>query len=102
MCGSTLSSHRGSHQAALPKSTSTAGARVTTRIPASSTATDSPTPNCLIVGSPLMMKLANTDAMISAAAVVIRALVARPAEAACAAGSPAMWCCSMWLTRNTS
>ena len=43
-------------------------------MPASSTATDSPTPNCLIVGSPLRMKLANTDAMISAAAVVIRAL----------------------------
>ena len=49
-----------------PEERRIAGASVTTRMPASRTATDSPTPNCLIVGSPLRMKLAKTDAMISA------------------------------------
>ena len=85
-----------------PNSTRTAGASVTTRMPARSTATDSPTPNCLIVGSLLRMKLAKTDAMISAAAVVIRALDASAACTASRASSPAWWCCWTWLTRNTS
>lgn len=87
------SSQPGSHQAARPKITSAAGARVTTRIPASSTATASPTPNCLIVGSLLRMKLANTDAMMSAAAVVIRALETSPDRTAARASSPSCTCC---------
>jgi hypothetical protein len=49
---------------------------------ASSTATDSPTPNCLIVGSPLRMKLPNTEIMMIAAAAITLALEARPERTA--------------------
>ena len=79
-----------------------AGASVITRMPASRTALARPTPNCLIVGSPLRMKLAKTVVMIRHAAVVIRALEARPEAAAFRAGSPLRWCCCTWLTRKTS
>ena len=55
---------------------------VITSRPASNTAVAKPTPNCLMVGSGLMMKLANTEPMISAAAVVILPLVRSPEAAA--------------------
>ena len=57
---------------------STAGASSSTMAAASATALVSPTPNCLMIGSPLRMKLANTDTMISAAAVIMRALAPSP------------------------
>ena len=47
-----------------------AGARDRTMALASSTATDRPTPNCLMVGSPLRMKLPNTEIMMIAAAAI--------------------------------
>ena len=53
---------------------------------ASSTATDSPTPNCLIVGSPLRMKLPNTEIMMIAAAAITLALEATPERTACRGG----------------
>ena len=79
MWGRILSSQPGSHHAALPNSTIDGRAeRHHQHARPAATAVARPTPNCLIVGSPLRMKLANTDAMIRAAAVVIRALDARP------------------------
>jgi hypothetical protein len=69
---------------------------------ASSTATDRPTPNCLIVGSPLRMKLPNTEIMMTAAAAMTLALAARPDRTACLGDSPAVWCWATWLTRKTS
>ena len=64
----------------------------------------SPTPNCLIVGSPLRMKLANTDAMISAAARRDPARCdARPRRTACPAVlARGVVAAATWLTRNTS
>ena len=43
---------------------------------ASSTATDRPTPNCLIVGSPLRMKLPKTEIMMMAAAQRLQTVAA--------------------------
>jgi hypothetical protein len=102
MCGRILSSQPGSHHAAFPNRMIVAGASVTTRMPASSTAVASPTPNCLITGSSLRMKLAKTDDMISAAADVIRALDPSPEATAWRASSPCWWWAWTWLTRNTS
>src|SRR3954452_9989265 len=64
MWGSIRSSQRGSHQADSPISERVAGASVTTRMPASSTAVARPTPNCLIVGTPMRMKLGNAGGMM--------------------------------------
>lgn len=64
-------------------------------VPASSTATDSPTPNCLIVGSELRMKLAKTAIMMVAAAAITFADAASPERTACRGSSPAAWCCAI-------
>jgi hypothetical protein len=69
---------------------------------ASSTATDRPTPNCLIVGSPLRTKLPNTEIMMVAAAAMTLALAATPERTARLGDSPAAWCWAIWLTRKTS
>jgi hypothetical protein len=79
-----------------------AGARDRTMALASSTATDRPTPNCLMVGSPLRMKLPNTEIMMIAAAAITLALEATPERTACRGGSPSAWCWAIWLTRKTS
>ena len=71
-------------------------------VPASSTATDSPTPNCLTVGSALRMKLANTAIMMMAAAEITLAAAASPERTACLGSSPAARCAAIWLTRKTS
>jgi hypothetical protein len=88
-CGSSLDSQPGSHQTALPNSVSMAGASDSTMALASSTATDNPTPNCLMVGSPLRMKLPNTEIMMIAAAAITLALEATPERTACRGDSPA-------------
>jgi len=74
MCGRIRPSQRGTQNACLPKTVSSAGASRTTINPASKTAEASPTPNCLIVGSSVRMKLPNTAIMMMAAATITRAL----------------------------
>ena len=73
-----LSRKPGSDHVRLPNSISIAGARNSTRNAASATATVSPTPNCLMTGSSIRIKLPKTLIMISAAAKTTRALAARP------------------------
>src|SRR5581483_70574 len=77
--GTTRSSHLGMYQLWLPIISIRAGtSKHLTTVASRITATASPTPNCLIVGSPLRRKLPNTNTMIRAAAVITRALVTRP------------------------
>ncbi len=60
-------------------STITAGtSRQRTSVASTATATPMPTPNCLTVGSPLMMKAKKTLTMISAAEVMTRPVVPTP------------------------
>ena len=91
------------YQLRSPTSSISAGtSRQRTTVASRITATARPTPNCLIVGSPLSTKLPNTNTMIAAAEVITRALVTRPETTALSLSSPALWCSSIWLTRNTS
>ena len=91
------------YQLCSPISTISAGtSRQRTTVASRITATASPMPNCLMVGSPLSTKLPNTNTMISAAAVMTRALVTRPETTEVVLSSPAWTCSSIWLTRNTS
>ena len=91
------------YQLNLPISTISAGtSRHRTIVASRITATASPTPNCLIVGSPLSTKLPNTNTMIAAAAVITRALVTSPETTEVLLSSPAWTCSSIWETRNTS
>ncbi len=101
--GSSRPSQAGSHQAALPISTMTAGtSRQRTRVASMAMATAKPTPNCFTVGSPLRMKLVNTQTMISAAEVITRPVEARPSMTAFV-GLPSSFQCSwIWVSRNTS
>src|SRR5437763_10826032 len=101
--GTALSSHLGMYQFDLPMRIISEGtSRHRTTVASRITATARPTPNCLIVGSPLSTKLPNTNTMISAAAVITRALVTSPDVTALRLSSPACTCSSIWLTRKTS
>jgi hypothetical protein len=54
-----------------------------TIVASTSTAVASPTPSSLTIGSGLRAKLRKTTIMISAAAVIVRAVVARPSATLC-------------------
>src|SRR5690242_6286646 len=72
-------SHFGSHQLAGPSNSMVAGTRTSrTSVASTNTATASPRPNILTVGSGSPRKLRKTLIMISAADVITRAVLARP------------------------
>jgi hypothetical protein len=90
MCGSARSSRFGIHHALAPSSASTAGTSVIrTRNASTNTPTASPRAIGLIVELPCGMKAANTEIMITAAAVTTRALEMKPVRMACRARSRA-------------
>ena len=74
----------GTTSSTRPSSVITAGtSRQRTSVASTATATPMPTPNCLTVGSPLMMKAKKTLTMISAAEVMTRPVWATPSMTAC-------------------
>ena len=82
--------------------TITAGtSRQRTTVASIATATASPTPNCLTVGSPLRMKLAKTATMISAAEVITRAVPASPSTTESWLPTPALKRSWIFVSRNT-
>jgi len=81
--GSRRSSHPGSHQFQSPRSFIVAGTSTMRTIVASmSTATASPRPNILIMGSSPSTKAAKTLIMMSAADVITRAVAEMPSMTA--------------------
>ena len=97
------SSTRGNHQFAGPISTITAGtSRQRTSVASTATATPMPTPNCLTVGSPLMMKAKKTLTMISAADVMTRPVVPTPVITAARLSPFSSQASLMCVIRNTS
>ena len=61
-----------------------------------------PTPNCLTVGSPLMMKAKKTLTMISAAEVMTRPVWATPSMTACVLSRVRSQASLMCVIRKTS
>jgi len=97
-----LSAQRGSHQACRPSSFITAGPRVIRTTKASS-ATPIARPNAigLMLPSPAGTKNANTENMISAAAMTTLAEWTKPSSIA-RSTLPWMYSSRIRLTRNTS
>jgi hypothetical protein len=102
-CGSSRSSHAGSHQAALPSMPITAGTRnMRTTNASMNTPMASPNPIDLMTGSGLKAKPANTHVMITAAAVTTRAPCPTPETTASSAEPECTKSSRIRDTRNTS
>src|SRR5918995_2632507 len=101
--GSTRSSHPGIHQFARPMSCITAGtSTIRTTVASTRIAVAIPTPISLRKTSVLKTKARKTTTLIAAAAVITRAVFARPSETALCV-SPVRWYSSrIRERRNTS
>jgi len=103
MVGTALSSHFGNHQLASPSSSMVAGTRIMrTSVASTRTAVARPMPNTLRMRRSPSTKLPNTQTMIAAAAVMTRAVAARPSATAVALSFVFSHSSRILDSRNTS
>ena len=103
MCGSSRSSHPGSHQLARPISAIVAGTRtIRTTVASIAIAVASPSPIIFTNGDGSVTKLRKTTTMISAPEVMTRPVDASPRATDSALSPVALYASRMRDTRKTS